>query len=131
MGPQLATALATAREARAAVVVAKLDRLSRDVHFISGPMTYRVPFGEPPAPDRALDLVDKALVARPNWHSALRGRIECLVRRGHLDEARKAAQQFQAISPEHCLSAYRGRWPHRTQVLDTILGLLRQAGLSE
>ena len=44
MGPQLATALATARKARAAVVVAKLDRLSRDVHFISGLTTYRVPF---------------------------------------------------------------------------------------
>ena len=26
------------------VVVAKLDRLSRDVHFISGLMTHRVPF---------------------------------------------------------------------------------------
>jgi hypothetical protein len=44
MGPQLATALATARKARAGVVVAKLDRLSRDVHFILGLMTYRVPF---------------------------------------------------------------------------------------
>ncbi len=44
MGAQLATALAKARKSRAAVVVAKLDRLSRDVHFISGLMTYRVPF---------------------------------------------------------------------------------------
>jgi DNA invertase Pin-like site-specific DNA recombinase len=34
--PQLATALAEARRNRCAVVVAKLDRLSRDVHFISG-----------------------------------------------------------------------------------------------
>jgi hypothetical protein len=101
MGLQLATAPATARKARAAVVVAKLDRLSRDVHFISGPMTYRVPFGEPPAPERALDLVDKALVARPNWHSALYGLIECPVRVGHLDEAREAARQFLAIWPEH------------------------------
>jgi DNA invertase Pin-like site-specific DNA recombinase len=29
---------------RAAVLVAKLDRLSRNVHFISGLMTHRVPF---------------------------------------------------------------------------------------
>lgn len=42
--PQLAAALATARKAKAAVVVAKLDRLSRDVHFISGLMAQRVPF---------------------------------------------------------------------------------------
>ena len=33
-----------ARRHRCAVAVAKLDRLSRDVHFISGLMAHRVPF---------------------------------------------------------------------------------------
>jgi DNA invertase Pin-like site-specific DNA recombinase len=42
--PQLAAALAEARRRRCAVLVAKLDRLSRDVHFISGLMVHRVPF---------------------------------------------------------------------------------------
>ena len=42
--PQLAAALALARKLKCPVVVAKLDRLSRDVHFISGLMTHRVPF---------------------------------------------------------------------------------------
>jgi DNA invertase Pin-like site-specific DNA recombinase len=42
--PQLAAALATARRRRCSVAVAKLDRLSRDVHFISGLMAHRVPF---------------------------------------------------------------------------------------
>lgn len=42
--PQLAAALAMAKKAKAAVLVAKLDRLSRDVHFISGLMSQRVPF---------------------------------------------------------------------------------------
>ncbi len=42
--PQLATALGQARKAKCPVVVAKLDRLSRDVHFISGLMSHRVPF---------------------------------------------------------------------------------------
>lgn len=42
--PQLAAALAMARKLKCAVVVAKLDRLSRDVHFISGLMAQRVPF---------------------------------------------------------------------------------------
>ncbi len=42
--PQLAAALATARSAKCPVVVAKLDRLSRDVAFISGLMAQRVPF---------------------------------------------------------------------------------------
>ena len=49
--PELATAMKFARKlgkgskARAApVIIAKLDRLSRDVHFISGLMVQRVPF---------------------------------------------------------------------------------------
>ena len=42
--PQLAAALAAARKHRCPVAVAKLDRLSRDVHFISGLMSQRVPF---------------------------------------------------------------------------------------
>lgn len=42
--PQLAAALAEARKKHCPVGVAKLDRLSRDVHFISGLMAHRVPF---------------------------------------------------------------------------------------
>ena len=42
--PQLAAALAAARRHRGPVLVAKLDRLSRDVHFIAGLMAQRVPF---------------------------------------------------------------------------------------
>ena len=42
--PQLAAALKDARRRRSPVVVAKLDRLSRDVHFISGLMAERVQF---------------------------------------------------------------------------------------
>lgn len=42
--PMLRDALVLARKAKAAVVVAKLDRLSRDVAFIAGLMAQRVPF---------------------------------------------------------------------------------------
>jgi DNA invertase Pin-like site-specific DNA recombinase len=42
--PQLAAALKAAKKLKAPVVVAKLDRLSRDVHFISGLMAERVEF---------------------------------------------------------------------------------------
>ena len=42
--PQLAAAMKLAKQHRAPVIVAKLDRLSRDVHFISGLMTHRTPF---------------------------------------------------------------------------------------
>jgi DNA invertase Pin-like site-specific DNA recombinase len=42
--PELAAALAAARQAKCPVLVAKLDRLSRDVAFIAGLMAQRVPF---------------------------------------------------------------------------------------
>jgi DNA invertase Pin-like site-specific DNA recombinase len=48
--PKLQSALKAARKIKdddyrcAPIIVAKLDRLSRDVHFISGLMTERVPF---------------------------------------------------------------------------------------
>jgi len=42
--PQLAAALAAGRAKKCPVIVAKLDRLSRDVAFIAGLMAQRVPF---------------------------------------------------------------------------------------
>lgn len=42
--PQLAAALAAGRAGKCPVIVAKLDRLSRDVAFIAGLMAQRVPF---------------------------------------------------------------------------------------
>jgi DNA invertase Pin-like site-specific DNA recombinase len=42
--PQLRAALDRARKLRYPIVVAKLDRLSRDVAFIAGLMAQRVPF---------------------------------------------------------------------------------------
>jgi len=42
--PQLAAALEAAQSIRGPVIVSKLDRLSRDVHFISGLMVQRVEF---------------------------------------------------------------------------------------
>ena len=41
--PKLAAALKQARKQNGSICVAKLDRLSRDVHFISGLMAHRVP----------------------------------------------------------------------------------------
>src|SRR3954466_12940128 len=42
--PKLAAALAVAKAEGCPVIVAKLDRLSRDVAFIAGLMSQRVPF---------------------------------------------------------------------------------------
>ena len=42
--PELSAAVRAAKRDGCAIVVAKLDRLSRDVHFISGLMVHKVPF---------------------------------------------------------------------------------------
>ena len=42
--PKLAAAITDARRRNCAIAVAKLDRLSRDVHFISGLMSHKTPF---------------------------------------------------------------------------------------
>jgi DNA invertase Pin-like site-specific DNA recombinase len=42
--PKLAAAIKAARKLKGPVIVSKLDRLSRDVHFISGLMAHKVPF---------------------------------------------------------------------------------------
>ena len=42
--PQLAAALAAAKKAKCSIVVSRLDRLSRDVAFVSGLMAQKVPF---------------------------------------------------------------------------------------
>lgn len=42
--PQLVAAIKLAKHHKAPILVAKLDRLSRDVHFISGLMIHKTPF---------------------------------------------------------------------------------------
>lgn len=42
--PQLSAAMKAAKQHKAPIIVAKLDRLSRDVHFISGLMTHKTQF---------------------------------------------------------------------------------------
>src|SRR6266436_3715346 len=44
MRPGLATALKEARVARSPLIVSRLDRLSRNVHFITGLMEHKVHF---------------------------------------------------------------------------------------
>lgn len=63
--PQLAAALSEARRRRCSVAVAKLDRLSRDVHFISGLMAHPVPFV---VAELGLTLTPSSCIYLRLWH---------------------------------------------------------------
>ena len=62
--PQLAAALKAAKKLKAPIVVAKLDRLSRDVHFISGLMTHRTPFI---VAELGADAIRSCCTSMPRW----------------------------------------------------------------
>jgi DNA invertase Pin-like site-specific DNA recombinase len=109
--PQLAAALAEARRRRCSIGVAKLDRLSRDVHFISGLMAHKVPFvvaelGADVDPFilhlfAALAEKERALIG-VRTKAALAAAKARGVRLGNprLDEARKAAHEAAALANE-------------------------------
>jgi DNA invertase Pin-like site-specific DNA recombinase len=109
--PQLAAALAEARRRRCSIGVAKLDRLSRDVHFISGLMAHKVPFvvaelGADVDPFilhlfAALAEKERALIG-VRTKAALAAAKARGVRLGNpkLDQARKAAHKAAAVANE-------------------------------
>ncbi len=98
--PELLAALDIARKQKSPIIVAKLDRLSRDVHYISGLMKHRVPFivtelGADTDPFllhiyAALAEKERALISR---HQGRPGRCQ-----GSWRAARRAALQGRGIS---------------------------------
>ena len=62
--PKLAAAIKAARKLKAPVIVSKLDRLSRDVHFISGLMAHKVPFI---VTELGADLIPSSCTCLPLW----------------------------------------------------------------
>lgn len=64
--PQLQAALAFAKKHKATLIIAKLDRLARNVHFVSGLMETGVPFvaADRPDADRFLIHLEAALAER-------------------------------------------------------------------
>jgi DNA invertase Pin-like site-specific DNA recombinase len=105
--PQLAAALSAARRADCPVVVAKLDRLSRDVAFIAGLMAQRVPFivaelGADPDPFMlhlwaALAEKERAMISQRTRDALARAKAngKRLGNRTNLAEAQAGGRQVQ------------------------------------
>jgi len=111
--PELAAAIERARKAKAPVIVAKLDRLSRDVHYISGLMKHRVPFivtelGADTDPFllyiyAALAEKERALISRRTKDALAaakkRGVVIGGMREKSLEVQQAAAQRAEALRP--------------------------------
>jgi DNA invertase Pin-like site-specific DNA recombinase len=105
--PQLAAALAAAKAARCSVIVSKLDRLSRDVAFVSGLMAQRVPFivselGRDADPFMlhlyaALAEKERSLISE-RTKAALAARKAAGAKLGNLRNARQAAAMGREIA---------------------------------
>ncbi len=109
----------------------RLSPLDPELHIFQAGLAVALVFGDPAEPERGLDLVQKALVTKPDWNTGLHVRIYCLVKLGCLDEAKQTARRVFAIKPQYTLSARRRAMPHRAHVIDLGIALLRQAGLPE
>jgi DNA invertase Pin-like site-specific DNA recombinase len=116
--PQLAAALAEARKRRCPIIVAKLDRLSRDVHFISGLMAQRVQFIVAElGPDvdpfilhlfAALAEKERAMIAKRTRDALapLKGTGR-LGNRTNITEARKAAAEtLRTVADQHAANVF-------------------------
>jgi hypothetical protein len=105
--PQLATALATARGEKCPVLVAKLDRLSRDVAFIAGLMAQRVPFivAELGADADPFMLHLYAALGRSPGSDRCGRPVRCDAAPGH----RLASERWRDQLSGHCCRAERSR----------------------
>jgi DNA invertase Pin-like site-specific DNA recombinase len=143
--PQLTAALAHARKQRCSVAVAKLDRLSRDVHFISGLMAHRVPFlvaelGPDVDPfvlhlHAALAEKERALIAKRTKDALAAAKARGVTLGGpNLPEAREIAQaRIKAHADQHAanvLPIIREAQRHGASTLRDIADALNARGVS-
>ena len=124
--PELAKALAEAKRRRCPVLVAKLDRLSRDVAFIAGLMSQRVPF-------IVAELGADADPFMLHLYAALAEKERRLISartRDALQAAKARGQVLGRNGAEKLAPAYKAQAIERAIELAPVLRELEAAGLS-
>lgn len=124
--PELAAALAQAKRKKCPVLVAKLDRLSRDVSFIAGLMAQRVPF-------IVAELGADADPFMLHIYVALAEKERRLISartRAALQAAKARGKRLGRNGAETLAPAYKAEAVERAKVLAPVLGELKAAGLS-
>ncbi len=107
--PQLAVALAECRKRRAVLVIAKLDRLARNVHFISGLMESGAEFVAVDMPQASRLTIHILAAVAEHEREAISQRTKAALAQAkargkvlgnpRLDEARKAAAAARRTTP--------------------------------
>jgi DNA invertase Pin-like site-specific DNA recombinase len=122
--PELAGALAEAKRRRCPVLVAKLDRLSRDVAFIAGLMAQRVPL-------IVAELGPDADPFMLHIYAALAEKERRLISartKAALAAARARGKQLGRNGAEVLAPAYRAQAVDRARALEPVVAELRASG---
>ena len=123
--PQLAAAIAAAKKARATLIIAKLDRLARNVHFVSGLMESGVDFIAADNPHANKLMVHLLAAFAEHEREQISQRTK-----DALAAAKARGIKLGRNGAERLAPAYRTAAVERARQLAPMLAELRSAGLS-
>jgi DNA invertase Pin-like site-specific DNA recombinase len=124
--PQLAAAIAQARRLKCPILVAKLDRLSRDVAFVAGLMAQRVPF-------IVAELGADADPFMLHLYAALAEKERRMISertKAALQAAKARGTKLGRHVAEHLSALYKSEAISRARDLAPMLIMMKQRGLS-
>jgi DNA invertase Pin-like site-specific DNA recombinase len=123
--PQLAAAIAAAKKARATLIIAKLDRLARNVHFISGLMESGVDFVAADNPHANKLMVHMLAAFAEHEREQISQRTKDALAAAKTRGIRLGRNGADRLAP-----AYRSAAMERARQLAPVLTELKLAGLS-
>ena len=123
--PQLAAAIAAAKKARATLIIAKLDRLARNVHFISGLMESGVDFVAADNPHANKLMVHMLAAFAEHEREQIGQRTKDALAAAKARGIRLGRNAAERLAPAHRAAAME-----RARQLAPVLTLLKDAGMS-
>ena len=123
--PQLAAAIAAAKKPRASLIIAKLDRLARNVHFISGLIESGVDFVAADNPHANKLMVHMLAAFAEHEREQISQRTKDALAAAKARGIRLGRNAAERLAP-----AYRAEAIERARKLAPLLAELKSAGLS-
>jgi DNA invertase Pin-like site-specific DNA recombinase len=123
--PQLAAAIAAAKKAKATLIIAKLDRLARNVHFISGLMESGVDFVAADNPHANKLMVHLLAAFAEHEREQISQRTKDALAAAKTRGTRLGRNGADRLAP-----AYRAEAVERARQLAPVLAELKDAGMS-